>query len=126
MNSLRPRTLTDYLRAARRRKFVIIVTAIVFAAAAFVAVKQLPSVYESSVSFIVEQPGGETAIDPARRLAALQQQISRARLESIISKYGLFKEAAESGARVEDLASQMRSDIRITEQSGRDNQFRIS
>ena len=126
MNSLRPRTLTDYLRAARRRKFVIIVTSIVFAAAAFVAVKQLPSVYESSVSFIVEQPGSEPAIDPARRLAALQQQISRARLESIISKYGLFKEAAESSARVEDLASQMRSDIRITEQSGRDNQFRIS
>jgi capsular polysaccharide biosynthesis protein len=126
MNSLRPRTLTDYLRAARRRKFVIIVTAIIFAAAAFVAVKQLPSVYESSVSFIVEQPGSETAIDPARRLAALQQQISRARLESIISKYDLFKEAAESGARVEDLASQMRADIRITEQLGRDNQFRIS
>ena len=127
MNSLRPRTLTDYLRAARRRKFVIIATAIVFAAAAFIAVKRLPSVYESCVSVVVESPGGENAIDPSRRLAAIEQQLaSRARLESIINKHGLFKAETERGARTDDLISEMRAQIRVSEYAGRDNQLRIS
>jgi hypothetical protein len=105
MNSLRPRTLTDYLRAAYRHKFV----------------------YESSVSVIVELREGEAAIDPARRSAAFEQRAkSRALVESVIGKCGLFKEAAEGGPRVEDMISQTRADIRITGQAGPDDQYRIS
>jgi uncharacterized protein involved in exopolysaccharide biosynthesis len=127
MNSLRPRTLTDYFRAARHRKFLIIATAFVFGAAAFIAVKRLPSVYESSASITVESPGADPAIDPARRLAAAEQQITnRARLENIITKSGLFKEAIEQGARLDDLIPQVRARIRLAEIANRDNQFRVS
>jgi protein tyrosine kinase modulator len=127
MNSLRPRTLADYFRAARRRRFLIIATAIVFAAAAFIAAKRLPSVYEASAFIIAEAQESETIADPSRRLAALEQQLAtRARLASVISKYGLFKEASERGARMDDLISEMRAQIRVTEYAGRSNQFRIS
>jgi uncharacterized protein involved in exopolysaccharide biosynthesis len=127
MNSLRPRTLADYFSAARRHKFVIIATAIVFGAAAFIAVKRLPSVYESSVSVTVESQANDSAIDPARRLAATEQQVTnRTRLESIITKSGLFKEAIEQGARTDDLITQMRARIRVTEIADRDNQFQVS
>jgi uncharacterized protein involved in exopolysaccharide biosynthesis len=123
MSSPRPRTLNDYFSAARRHKFVIIATAIVFGAAAFIAVKRLPSVYESVVSISVESVTGDPAIDPARRLAAVEQQVmNRARLESIITKSGLF----EQGAAVDDLITQMRSRIRVAEIADRDNQFRVS
>ncbi len=123
MNSLRPRTLTDYFSAALRRKSVIVATAIVFGAAAFIAVKRLPSVYESSASVSVESQ----ANDPARRLAATEQLVmNRTRLESVITKSGLFKEAIERGARTDDLITQMRARIRVAEITDRDNQFRVS
>jgi len=127
MNSLRPRTLTDYFSAARRHKFVIIATALVFGVAAFIAVKRLPSVYESSASITVESQASDPAIDPARRLAIIEQQVTnRARLESVITKSGLFKEAIEQGARTDDLITQMRARIRVAEIADRDNQFRVS
>ena len=127
MNSLRPRTITDYFSAARRHKFVIVATAIVFGAAAFIAVKRLPSVYESSASVTVESQASDPAIDPARRLAVTEQQVTnRSRLESIITKSGLFKEAIEQGARTDDLITQMRARIRVAEIADRDNQFRVS
>lgn len=127
MNSPRPRALTRYFRAARRRKLVIVATAIVFGAAAFIAVKRLPSVYESSAVITAELPTSDPAIDPARRLVAVEQQVTnRARLESLITKSGLFKETIEQGVRVDDLITQMRSRIRIAEIADRDNQFRVS
>lgn len=127
MNSLRPRTLTDYFRAARRRKFVILATAIVFAAAAFIAIKRLPNVYESHFFVTVVSPISETAIDPARKLAALEQRLANpAQLESIIKKHDLFKEATERGTEANDLIAKMRAQIRVSDYAGRANQFRIS
>lgn len=125
MNSPRPRTLNDYFRAARRRKFVVVTAAIVFGAAAFIAIYRLPSVYESSIT--VESVTSDSAVDPARRLAAIEQHVTnRTRLESVITKSGLFKETFEQGARLDDLITQMRAQIRVSEIAGRDNQFQIS
>ncbi|MGA9769226.1 MAG: hypothetical protein WBV94_09315 [Blastocatellia bacterium] len=124
MSSPRPRTLTDYFSAARRHQFVIVAVALVFGAAAFIAVKRLPSEYESSVSISVESATGDPAIDSARRLASVEQQVlNRARLENIITKSGLF---TEQTATVDDQITQMRSRIRVAEIADRDNQFRVS
>jgi capsular polysaccharide biosynthesis protein len=124
MNSPRPRTLTDYIRAARRRKSIIIITALVFSIAAGIALKRVANTYESSASIIIETP---SPADPSRRANALQQRITNhARLEAIITRHDLFKQETEKGARVDDLISQVRAGISVGEDSNRENQFVIS
>ena len=124
MNSPRPRTLTDYIRAAHRRKSIIVVTALVFSLAAGLALKRVANIYESSASIIIQT---SSPTDPARRASALQQQArNNARLEAIIAGHDLFKRETEKGTRVDDLIPQLRAAISVTEDSGRENQFVIS
>jgi polysaccharide biosynthesis transport protein len=124
MNSQRARTLTDYVRAARRRKSFIILTALVFIIAAHLSLKRVASIYESHATFIIETL---SATDPSRRVNALQQQVTnRARLEAVIAKHELFKQEIEKGTRVDDLISQMRAGITVGMDSNRENQFIIS
>src|SRR5205085_4985125 len=83
MSSRRPRTLSEYLRAARFRKLLIITTALVFAAAAWLALRRQPNLYEASAVITMESGSGEAA-DASRRISALQQQLaSPARLEAL-------------------------------------------
>ena len=124
MSSRRPRTLSEYLRAARFRKLLIITTALVFAAAAWLALRRQPNLYEASTLVILESKNGE-ANDTSRRLATIQPQlIGRARLEAIVEQPGLFDEARTRGASKADLIAAMQSGIRVTELGN--NNFRIA
>ena len=124
MNSQRPSTLTDYFRAARRRKSFIIVTALVFVIAAHLSLERVANIYESHASLIIET---SSTAEQARRVNALQQQITnRTRLEGIIAKHELFKKEIEKGTRIDDLISQMRASIAVSMDSNRENQFIIS
>jgi uncharacterized protein involved in exopolysaccharide biosynthesis len=119
-----PRSLTDYLRAARRRSLVILATAIVFAVAAFFAAKRLPNLYQSSASITVESATNESASDSSRRLAAIQQRLaSRELLDAVIANSGLLD---GSSSRAEDLLANMRAEIRVTEDAQRPGQFNIA
>lgn len=124
MNSPRPRTLTDYVRAARRHKSIVVVTAIVFGIAAGLALKRVPDTYESSATIIIETP---SPVEPGRRANALRQQARDfARLEAIIVRRGLFKQEVEKGERIDDLVSQVRAGISVREDANLENQFTIS
>lgn len=123
MNSPRPRTFTDYIHAARRRKSIIILTALVFIIAAGLALEQTANTYEASVSIIIEPPPD----DLLRRVSALRQQVTdHARLEAIITEHDLFKPEIEKGARIDDLISRLQDCINVAQDSNRDNQFVIS
>lgn len=119
MNSLRPRSLTEYLHAARRHKMAIIVPAIVITIASAIAIKQLPNIYESSISIKVESPQGEGSLSQAlpdlqRRMTTIQQQVtSRTLLESLIEKHGLYQDMNGKGASTDDAISRMRDDISV-------------
>lgn len=109
----RPRTLSEYLRVARLRKLLVITTALVFAAAAGLALKRQPNLYEAATTITVEAKASEAA-DPSRRLTSLQQQlIARPRLEALGDKLGLFTEADGRGK--DDLIAAMQSSIRLNE-----------
>jgi capsular polysaccharide biosynthesis protein len=124
MNSNRPRTLTDYIRAARRRKSIIILTAVVFIFAAGLSLKRAANAYESTASIIIEMP---SSIDPARRVKVLEQQVTnRARLEAIVTGNDAFKREIEKGARMDDLISQARASITVAEDANGENQFALS
>src|SRR5262249_54486775 len=101
MDSLRPHTLSDYLRLAGRHKLTIAVPTARFVIASGIAIWQLPNVYESTTFVIVESPQGGAAsdrpsIDIGRRLTTIRQQVTtRSGLEELIGKYGLYKKMRE-------------------------------
>ncbi|MEW6209974.1 MAG: GNVR domain-containing protein [Acidobacteriota bacterium] len=119
MDSIRPRNLADYLRIARRRTPLIVITALVVTLASVVAIKRLPNLYESSTFIIVESPKGEgtgerTSLDLSRRLTTIHEQVtSRTRLEEIIDRYDLYAQMRSRGARIDDVTSKMRGDINV-------------
>ncbi|HEY7545183.1 MAG TPA: GNVR domain-containing protein [Blastocatellia bacterium] len=119
MDSIRPRNLADYLRTARRRTPLIAITALVVTTASVIAIKRLPSLYESSTFIIVESPKGEgtgerTSLDLSRRLTTIHEQVtSRTRLEEIINRYDLYRQMRSRGTRIDDITSKMRGDINV-------------
>jgi uncharacterized protein involved in exopolysaccharide biosynthesis len=121
MNSLRPRTIIDYLMLAARRKLVIAVTTIVVVAASVIAIQRLPNVYESSTFILVESTQGESApIDLQRRLGTVRQQIvSRSMLDSLIQKHGLYNDMVLKHEPADSIQAQMRSDIGVEVNSTR-------
>lgn len=125
MDSIRPRSLTDYIKAARRRKLLIATPALMLIVASFIAIKQIPNIYESSTFIIVESPqsdGGSerSPIDVSRRLATIRQQVtSRTRLEGLIESHGLYEELKETGEPADRIISRMRSDIEVDVNSTR-------
>jgi uncharacterized protein involved in exopolysaccharide biosynthesis len=115
MSSRRPRRFSEYLRAAGFRKLFIIMTALVFAAAAWLALQRQPRLYEASTLLNIESKSDQ-ATDASRRLAAIEQQLtSRARLEAPIEKPGLVDETTASGARQDDLILEMPSSVRVSQ-----------
>jgi polysaccharide biosynthesis transport protein len=117
MDSIRPRSLTEYLEALRRHKLAIIIPAMVVMMASAIAIKMLPNIYESSTFIMVESPQGERASekslpDLSQRLGNIRQQVtSRSRLESVMNKFGLFKKQLDRGERADDLLADMRAQI---------------
>jgi capsular polysaccharide biosynthesis protein/uncharacterized HAD superfamily protein len=118
MDSIRPRSLTEYLEALRRHKLAIIIPALVVMIASAIAIKKLPNIYESSTFIMVEAPqakdrsseGGLS--DLSQRLGNIRQQVtSRSRLESVMNKFGLFQKQLDKGERLDDLLSDMRGQI---------------
>ena len=125
MNSIRPRTLTDYVKAARRRKLLIAGPALIVIIASFIAIRQIPNIYESSTFIIVESPQSDSAnehspIDVSRRLATIRQQVtSRTRLEGLIDTHALYSDLKELGEPADRVIARMRSDVDVEVNSTR-------
>ena len=111
----------DYLAIGRRRCFLIIVPAILGAAILFGLSLQLPSRYESDALVLIQSQRipnnlvqSITTEDLNARVANLAEQVlSRTRLESLIKRYGLFKENRR-GQTQELLVDQLRKAIELT------------
>src|SRR5581483_5354207 len=119
----------DYLGMARRRIWVLIIPVLLAPVLTYLVTLYLPSLYTSQAKVLIEQPQvAPELVHPIVsqrldvRLALMQQQVlSRARLEPIIQRYGLYKEIASRGP--EEMAARMRSRIEVglltTESNGR-------
>src|SRR5436853_7888807 len=101
MSSIRPRTLTDYVKAARRRKLLIAGPALIVIIASYIAIRQIPNIYETSTFRIVESrhrdsANEHSAIDVSRRLATIRQnETSRPRPEGLIDPHDLAADSEE-------------------------------
>lgn len=127
MDSIRPRSLAEYLEILRRKKLAVITATLVVMVASYVAIKRLPNVYESSTFIMVEAPqsqGGAENILPdlSRRLATIRQQVtSRSRLEAVIEKFDLFKAQRDRGDRLDDVLSDMRGQVVVDVNTSQEN-----
>jgi len=114
-------TREDYIGIARRRWWIIVVPAVVFAIGAYTMSLFLASRYTSETVVLVEEPAvPESLVKPViggdvnQRLATMQEQIlSRTRLQQIIEKFGLYKEEAGRQS-MEDMVARLRRSITVS------------
>jgi polysaccharide chain length determinant protein (PEP-CTERM system associated) len=112
-------TLDDYLAMLSRRKWWIIVPALLGPIIAYGVSLKLPSKYKSQTLVLVEQQKvPDSFVKPVvtgvldERLATMQEQIlSRTRLEPIIEQYGLYRDRPNLS--VEDKLALMRKAIDV-------------
>lgn len=117
MNSRRPRSLADYSRAARRRKLILVVPALVLAVATAITLRDLPNLYESTARMRFTSVKADGASDPSVHLHEFREHLtSRDTLATLISKNNLSAESSES------VISQMRLRIAVEPDASREAQ----
>lgn len=115
----RPPEFNDYTQIFLRRKWWIILPAIVVASIMVVVSVNLPRYYKSSTTIGIDaqkvpQDFVRSTVnsDVIQRLQAISQEIlSRTRLQKIIDQYGLYKEKTRLSQ--EDIIELMRKDIAV-------------
>src|SRR5437016_3936012 len=114
-----PSDLNDYWEIFLRRKWWILVPAVVVGMIVFAVSSKLPRSYQSDTLILVdpqkvpsEYVKATVSIDVSDRLQTISQEIlSRTRLQKIIDQFGLYKEA--KGKAKEDIVDTMRKDITV-------------
>src|ERR1051326_6321908 len=117
----RPRTVSEYLSAARSRKWLILLPTIAIGLAIAYVVFRLPDVYESSTLIVVKPSTLPNSVVPTiteetltRELTSISQVVtSRSSLQPLMEKYDLYKEDRRRGEPMEILIDQMRKQIKV-------------
>lgn len=135
MASFRVRTPAEYLRMLWRRKFFVIVPAIIVATTLAYVIYRLPNVYMSETLILVEQSkvSGQAmnqpiSVDIGSRLGTIRNQVtSRTGLKEIIDNFGLFQELKVLNTPEEVLLEEMRKriDIQVRNSGSGANAFMI-
>jgi polysaccharide chain length determinant protein (PEP-CTERM system associated) len=114
-------TFEDYVAILRRRRWLLIIPAILGAAAGYLLSLVLPSRYTSHTMVLVEQPAvPDSYVKPVvsedlnQRLASMQEQIlSRTRLQDLVERLGLQGKDANR-APMEEQVARLRKSITVT------------
>ncbi|HEV2178525.1 MAG TPA: Wzz/FepE/Etk N-terminal domain-containing protein [Terriglobia bacterium] len=115
----REMSFEDYLGILHRRRWVVLIPAIVGPLVGYLVTLLLTPQYTSTSLVLIEQPTVPSSFvqsvsegDLFTRLATMQEQIeSRTRLQPIIERYDLYK--SERRRSMEDALDQMRKDIQM-------------
>ncbi|HEX5601457.1 MAG TPA: Wzz/FepE/Etk N-terminal domain-containing protein, partial [Pyrinomonadaceae bacterium] len=133
----RQRRPSEYLKILRRRIWFIILPTIAITTAVIWVVYKLPDVYESFTLIVVKPSTLPNSMvltnnedNLMRQLTAITQVVtSRSSLEPLVQKYDLYKTERMRGEPMEGVIDMMRSDIRVTPNTSRNditNGFNIS
>lgn len=115
-----PQALDDYLEILKRRKWQVIVPALLLSFAAVLAAILIPSVYRSSATILIEQQ--EIPTDLVRttvtsyadqRIQVISQRVmTTSNLSSLIQKYDLYKDLRRSES-INAAVEEMRDKINL-------------
>ena len=133
----RQRKPSEYLKILRRRIWFIILPTIAITSAVIWVVYKLPDVYESYTLIVVKPSTLPNSMvltnnddNLTRQLTSITQVVtSRSSLEPLVQKYDLYKTERMRGEPMEGVIDLMRSDIRVTPNTSRNditNGFNIS
>jgi polysaccharide chain length determinant protein (PEP-CTERM system associated) len=121
MVKYRELTFEDYAAMFRRRRWLILIPALLGAMVGYTLSWSLPKRYTSHTTILVEQPTvPDSYVKPVvsedlnKRLASMQEQIlSRTRLQHLIEQFGLYGNGAKRVS-IEDAVEQLRKAISVT------------
>src|SRR5438067_2016178 len=133
----RPRKISEYLRSARRRKWLILLPTIAIGLAIAYVVFRLPDVYESSTLIVVKPSTLPNSVVPTiteenltRELTSISQAVtSRSSLQPLLEKYDLYHDERLRGEPMEMLIEAMRKQIKVEVNTSRNeitNGFNIT
>jgi polysaccharide chain length determinant protein (PEP-CTERM system associated) len=113
-------TIEDYKSILQRRKWLLIIPAVVFSVSAYATSLFLPARYTSETVVLVEAPAVSSDLvrpiggDTNQRLATMREEIlSRTRLQQIIEKFNLYREDLAKHP-MEELVARLRSTIDVS------------
>lgn len=124
MTNRRELAVEDYVRIAQRRKWLLMIPAVVFCVGAYAVSVFLAPRFKSETVVLVEPPAVSPDIvkpmgmgDTNQRLATMREEIlSRTRLQQIIEKFDLYKANSAGSGRVtmEELVGRLRNSIDVS------------
>src|SRR6267378_7828587 len=125
----RPRKLGEYARILRKRKWLILLPAIVIGLAIGYVVFRLPDMYESVTLIVVKPSTLPNSVVPTvtdetltRELTSITQVVtSRSSLQPLLEKYDLYKTEKLRGDPMEMLIDRMRKDIHVEVNTSRND-----
>ena len=112
MRHTRTRTLSDYLQILWRRKLMLLLVFVPLLVIAFLIIAKMPDVYESRASIVVANHQSDRQAVIARVAAATERLTSRAFLEPLIERHGLYSGAVKKGD-MDAAVAGMRQDIKL-------------
>ena len=125
----RPRKLGEYTHILRKRKWLILLPAIVIGLAIGYVVFRLPDMYESVTLIVVKPSTLPNSVVPTiteetltRELTSISQVVtSRSSLQPLMEKYDLYKEERLRGEPMELLIDSMRKQIKVEVNTSRND-----
>ena len=131
------RSIGEYVRMAKRRRWHIVLPTIAVFLAVFWVVRGLPNFYTSTTFLTLTPPAISEKVAPSltdedlsQRLQAINNTVlSRSSLEPMVAKYNLYEDEREAGVPVERIVDRVRNNINVIPEKA-DNEkvvgFRIS
>ncbi len=115
----RQRSLGEYAKMLKRRKWLILLPILTMTVAVGYVVYKLPSMYESTSLLTLKPPAISTIViqslsdeDLSQRLQTISQEVlSRSSLEPMVLKYKLFETERNAGMPMELIIEQVRKNI---------------
>jgi polysaccharide biosynthesis transport protein len=128
-SEFRQRTPGEYAKILWKRKWLIVLPAVVVATAVGWVVYRLPNVYESSTLIVVKPSTLPNSVVPTgteesltRQLTSIAQVVtSRSSLEPLIEKYGLYSSERMRGEPMEAVIAAMRENIKVEVNTSRND-----
>jgi succinoglycan biosynthesis transport protein ExoP len=125
----RQRSVSEYLKIIRRRKWLIILPIIAVTSAVVWVVYRLPNVYESVTLIVVKPSTLPTTVVPTitedsltRQLTSIAQVVtSRSSLEPLVMRYELYNSERLRGEPMESIIDMMRKDIKVEVNTSRND-----
>ncbi|MFL6277583.1 MAG: GumC family protein [Blastocatellia bacterium] len=112
MPSFRPRTFTEYLQLIWRRKLLFLLVFTAMLLATWIIVRRMPDQFQSQASIVIAGSQDDRAATAARVTTTIEKLYSRAFLEPLVERHGLYPKEVERGA-MEAAIRHLRKDIKV-------------